>query len=460
MQAGWAGHQQPYPPPYQPPRAPNRRRWLWISAAAVVVIAVAATATVLLIDKGVVATGEPTWTGANDGGRTGGTYPTEPEPGWSLSLRDVEEASGEDLDGLEFEYPSNYGDVVLVSVGASDEAALAQLVAVKSDSGEILWTTPSEGHQTYRCASEIVDGLLACVRDLTDESSGGPRELRFYDVATGDLVRTLEPEGLQHADVADGAVYSGGVDGDTAWVTRGTPDDLEAGWRVEYPANSCSVDDWVYANRGERFVNFGGVLIDKETGERFNDAETSGVIVRDDLIAVASPASSCGGEHEYRLMDDSGSTRWTHPATEDGIAVGPDDASVYYIGPTAFDVDDGTELWTASGGALVERAIGSTVLATDDRGTEDEYSDDVTIGLDSDDGSVMWRLDDSTYCFINDGERCIADFYDVDGSDARAYNLATGDYDWTLGEVDNMAPAGDGFVTTTTTRMKYYPPSE
>lgn len=466
-QAGWAPQYAPYPQPpyqqpqYQPPRAPGGRKWLWISAAAILVIAVAATATVFFIggtSGSDVADGRPTWTGANDEGRTNGTYPNEPESTWSVSLRDVEEASGEDLDDLTFEYPANYGDVLLTSVGEYEEDDRALLVAIDAKSGDILWTSPSEGLQTYRCSRTVIDRKLVCTHDLTDEPHGGAREVRFYDIDTGELVATESPDGLHDTDVRDGAVYTGGVVDGTAWVARGTVDDLEATWRVEYPAGSCSLDDWMYASEDSKFVSFGGVLLDGENGEQFNDSTTSATRLNsDERIAVASPATSCSDPHEYAVKDASGATLWTHPPTEDYISGGADDDSTYYLGATAYDIDTGEELWSASGDMSIDYKIGSTLLATDRRSTDD-YDDDVTVGLDPEDGSVKWRLDDSSSCYPNDGERCISDFYES-GSEIKAFNLETGEYDWTVDDVDDVTPAGDGFVTSTDKRLKYYPPN-
>lgn len=296
---GWPPASSPeHPPQYgwpPPPAEPRRSRWPWIAAAVTACVVIVIGSVFFLPGSHGGGADSLSWDAGKDDGKVAGTYPSQPQPGWSVPLRNVT-----DLADYSWGYAADYGDVVLItaepSYGSDDKSLL---VALETASGRILWTTPSGIRGTFNCARETVDNLLMCVRDLTDESHEGAREVQFYRLDTGELASTQTLPGLVDATVS---------------------------------------------------------------------------------------------------------------------------------GPTT------------------------------------EVSDDVTVGIDPATGVVKWRLDDAGYCFVNDGTRCISDFYDGSKS-VRAYNLNTGETDWSIYDVDEVSLAGPGFVTVDQDpgrepRVTYYPPPQ
>ncbi len=458
------GHPPQYgwPPLPPPPAGPRRSRWPWIAAAVTACVVIVIGSAFFLRGSHDGGADHLSWDAGKDDGKVAGTYPSQPQPGWSVPLRNVT-----DLADYSWGYAADYGDVVLItaepSYGSDDKSLL---VALETASGRILWTTPSGIRGTFNCARETVDNLLMCVRDLTDESHGGAREVQFYRLDNGDLASTQTLPGLIDATVSDGAVFAAGYTSDNKnWVVRGTSTSLDAGWRVEFPRDGCSNDDSLYSTDSGPYVQFAGPLINTESGELASpDGTGASLSPNGQYLAIATPRDSCGEPSEWRITDTSGNTLWTDGPTQDSVSFGTaeDDGRIYF-GPKAFDLATGNLEWIASSGITINGGVGSTLLGRNE-GPTTEGSDDVTVGIDPATGVVKWQLDDTGYCFVNDGARCISDFYDGSKS-VSAYNLDTGETDWAIEDVDEVSIAGPGFVTVDQdpgrgARVTYYPPPQ
>ena len=467
------GQQQPYqqwgatPPPgpwQQPPPVPptsNKRRMLAIGAAvgAAVLVAGATTAYFALRsdDTPAVAAGENVLRGS---------YPDAPARGWQVTTRDVEKVAGTTFDSAAyFGFAQDYGDVLVTSLGTYTEKENTYLVAIDINSGAVQWAVPSDGHQSYTCAAEAVDGLILCAAGTSDVYTL-PGAVREYSLADGELVNTLEIDGLSGVAVSDGDVYTAGWDSNSGkgWIAKGSPDNAESGWREEYDFGSCgepAYGGWLVAEDG--VVVHTTVAVDESDGRRINPDDTAARQISSNGITVTDCDSYGDGDtsHAVRLIDEQGDELLSVRNTDDWAAIDltPSNGRPFVLGNTAYDVRSGDELWSADDGISFTWLDGDVAVGQAGRGNDD-YLDDTVVAYSLSSGEKLWENDTASSYQFFDGDRMIAVDNDA-GDTVSAIDTETGDEAWTI-DVDAASTidrVGSGFVATSQGTMTFYPPN-
>lgn len=172
----------------------------------------------------------------------GATGPA-PTLGWTLTPSDVgveggqfrDPVQGSDTDSTESGSISD-GSTVVTLVGRLDgrEFVDATLVGLHIADGAVRWRTPAEN--VVGCGEELVDGQVVCYRG----SAGTTSEILTVDAESGESSTRDAAFPITGLTTADGHVYTSRAvrEGVRPTVSRGTADDVDADWSVQFDSTS------------------------------------------------------------------------------------------------------------------------------------------------------------------------------------------------------------------------------
>lgn len=406
-------------------------------------------------------------------GQLRGTYPTQPQAGWTLDADDVVRGSTFVLpDAIAHGYESpgfiDLGDI-LVTTAVDPDSKAGALVGIDSATGDVAWQTTDIGDRPV-CADKAVDGLLPCIqgpgRGANDESL--PSFLSLVRVADGEIDRQFPFDAEVNALVVRGTdLYSLGY----RWMAKGTINNPFGSWQREFPTSTESGctgsgdshffganDDVVYYGS-----DIGATVVDAHTGLLLADRDLQGV----QLFGVKGFAGRLCSDDDptvgrVDIYDNAGSV--LHEVDFDGRVVEPwlvadPGATPVIVESTAYDIDTGDRVWTAQGPAVsLQRVVGSVVLGHElVEGPNGYPVAGDSVGLDLATGAQLWTSRVEGVIALSDGERV---FVRNDGR-LTALNLTTGQEEWWLANPDFylLSPAGAGFANTTKDTITYYPPT-
>ncbi|WP_373937043.1 PQQ-binding-like beta-propeller repeat protein [Rhodococcus qingshengii] len=455
----------PPPPPPSPPQAlvaghppPSRSRGRgWI-------VAVAALTAVAALAAGAVTVVTILRSGDTDGpvaGQLVNTYPTQPTPGWSLDVDEV-------LPGGRFLWPdslgASYGTARFIDVGQTlittvgpQQGQQSQLVAVDAESGSIRWQTPVAG--TVSCATTAIDAALPCVV----RNPGGTARVVSFSLDSGAIRSSVDTDTATLVEVSDGAVFTVGGSQSGLVISRGTPTDLDAAWTTTTPPET----DCVGSGDSHSFEIVDGIVYYSSIGSTALNAVDGALLSNPNLggyealpgqgfagVLCAMPFASDGyssivsdrdGAERFRVDEDAPASPWLVSASK----------SRPYIGSHgAYDMNDGTELWSVIGGDhfSLRRIVGDIVLGNDS---------DTLSAYRIDTGEQLWstKIGDYFSYSVSDGERIL-----VHPNDGRvlAVELDDGSVSWSLDSHTNhwsWSKAHDGLASISNDRFLYYPPT-
>lgn len=457
----------PPPPPHQPSREPQppapaagtsgtrKRGWIVAAVSVVVIGALAAGGlTVVNLLRSSDAEGPAA-------GQLTNTYPAQPQPGWSLAVDDV-------FPGGAFLWPDSLGatygtakftdlGATLVTTAGSGPGQQSEVVAVDAETGAVKWTTPVDG--TITCATQAIGGALPCVispRGVTAAS------VQFFDLASGEVTSRVDRPSASMVEVSDGSVFTVDSTQGSYTFSRGTPGDLEAQWSTTESWDS----DCVGSGDAHSFEVLDGLVHFQSIRDFVLSAADGRMVSDSNLGSFASlpgqgfAGSYCqmpppsdgyttivagrGGEEKFRVEQDFPAEPWL---------VSKSDSRPYIGSHGAYDIEDGTELWTVEGGEYfsLEKVIGDIVLG---------QNVDTLSAYRIDTGEQLWstQMEDYFEFAGSDGERVILSAEDG----LVAVDLADGSTSWAMageGTRWSWGKANDGLANITNDTLTYYPPT-
>jgi len=322
--------------------------------------------------------------------RSGPTFPTAPSLAWRVTAQEL-------ADGFGFEQPTlvnpnaetsgeglanpeirGVGDVWITAVqDRVNLAAPLALLGVEPASGEVAWTYRPEGDLVIsRCASEVVDGALACLLVAPDPRAARTSVITLVNPSTGEETRRFEAPGPASEMAVDGErLLVLTASESAATITSLTAAGREV-WSTDVALAPEEVDALYFASLTA------GSAVALTVGERLSllNRATGAVVLEDYRVTARFPEGGGvvlvpygGGDEEAtpapRLVRADGTLRATYPGFEEvlGMAlasVGP----VFLRSPTGELVllDGRSEEPTPTGVVLTDRQETVGALAGDD----------------------------------------------------------------------------------------------
>lgn len=452
-----------FPPPPAPPQHTRGSAWKWWTGGVVLVLVAALVVggVYWLLSRSQV---------ERSADQLEKSYPTAPVAGWTLKAADIRAGGvfrGLNMAGSLYWVPGfiDLGDVLVTSVsddmrtGASS-GGQRDLIGVDSKSGELRWRTPFEGR--LNCATEAIDGLLACT---------GGSTIQTFRISNGERVHSVPANGISYVEARAGALYSFGYDHEAGALvlSRGTVTDPKSDWRTEFrrPGASCvgsgdsvefRIDDGiVYFSNG-----IASAAASAADGRNLLPVDVGWIKV---LPGQGYFGNECRGDAQSNsvvVVDHNGVVTRTVGANygPQVLALAPDPDRPVAAGTDVTDLHSGKRLWSIGADSRFEMMVGDVVLArrVDSSGRSAPRASAYSLYT----GALLWTADlPSTYSALTDGERLIIpDWSASDGSKMRvvAVNLATGKLDWTA-RMGSPAKARDGMASVTPQELTYYPPT-
>ncbi|CAM3824168.1 PQQ-binding-like beta-propeller repeat protein [Smaragdicoccus niigatensis] len=450
-----------FPPPPPQPQHSRGRAWKWWTAGAVFVLVAA------LVVGGVY------WLHSSSPGERPAdqlekSYPTAPVAGWTLRAADLRTGGvfrALNMAGNQYYAPGfiDLGDILVTSVSDGMQSGTKprgprELIGVDSKTGELRWRTPLEG--SLNCATEAIDGLLACT---------GNNTIQTFRISNGERVQSVPANGIGVVEAHAGALYSYGYDHEagTLVLSRGTVTDPKSDWRTEFqrPTETCvGSGDSMEFRVEDGIVYFSNGLASAAAsaadGRNLLPANVGWIKVLPGQGYSGNECRDGGPSRSVVVVDHNGVVVRTVDADYGPrlLALMPDPDRPVALGKDVINLRSGKRLWSIGADSRFELMVGKVVLvrSVDERGTAGTRVSAHSL----DTGELLWtaNLPKSTYSALTDGERLIIpDSYTSDTSRVVAVNLTSGDIDWTA-RMGNPAKARDGMASMTPQELTYYPP--
>lgn len=394
-------------------------------------------------------------------GQLANTYPTQPQQGWTLDVDDV-------LPGGMFMWPDSlaatYGTAKFTEVGSTLVTTVgtgpgqqSEVVAVDAATGALKWHTPVEG--TITCATDVIEATLPCVVRNRDTNRA---EITFFDLDTGEITSTVDRPSASMVEVSDGSVFTVDSTEGGYTVARGTPRDLDAQWTTSesWDSECAGSGDAHYFDIADgivRYTSIRTIVLSAEDGRLLSDPNLGGF--------ASSPGQGFAGvlcempppEDQYTsiVTDRDGAERFrVDTETPADLWIVPPSDSRPFIGSNgAYDIEDGSQLWSVEGGEYfsLRKVIGDVVLGRD-LGTLSAYRIDT--------GEELWstQVEENFEFAGSDGERVMLA---VEGG-LTAVDLVDGSTSWSIagdGTRWSWGKANDGLANISNDSLTYYPPT-
>ncbi|MEK8069377.1 outer membrane protein assembly factor BamB family protein [Rhodococcoides navarretei] len=296
-----------------------------------------------------------------------GATGSAPGLGWTLTPSDVgidggqfrDPAQGSETDSTESGSISD-GSTVVTLVGRLDgrDIADATLVGLDIADGAVRWRTPAE--DIVGCGEEFVDGRIVCYRG----NAGTRPQILTVDAESGEPTTRDAAFPITNLTTSDGHVYTSRAvnQGDRPTVSRGTADDLDADWSVQF--DSATSSSMYFASTLHTAHGIGlydddqGVFaFDLDTGENLWSRTTpncarSGTAARDGTVRVvrtdcSDPNAVTGSE----IVDTDG----TVLAATDSVTLqqptfdAPSEGTPLLLGTGGYRPSNPDPVWTDDG---------------------------------------------------------------------------------------------------------------
>ena len=319
-------------------------------------------------------------------GMLAGTYPTQPEPAWTVQAKSLTSESDPRIatplfGGAYYASPGAIviGDHVLVHTGpgqSSDRGA--QLVSLNLADGRVEWSVPvdlSDG-----CARNLLGDTLPCVK------SGGQHQAYFIDINSGATVSTVTVPYFLSMIASDGEhLYTAGYDNPAGLtVAKGSRENPTADWKSVISGEACDTHGGgdgmdLHVKDGLVWGFLGGgneIALHDSNGTPVFDHGVADVAVMDGPTVTALDCEAGGDPSNWKtdVADGQGKQLFTSSA-----AITHPSLSVYSGGQaplvtttgSGLDPSTGKTLWqtTPSGGSNLgyrTAVVGNVLLADDD----------------------------------------------------------------------------------------------
>lgn len=460
-----------YPQPGVPVQPRARSRWLF-PLIVIAVVALVATVVVVSVHFATRGGGDRAAGGPVEG-QLRSTYPTEPVKGWQLAGDDVfDRARFVRPDYISYQYQRpgfiDFGDVLITSAILPQSDKEAELVAIDSATGDVLWRNSNLGFQPV-CAEKTIDGLLPCVgREATFGDDAAPTLVSFVGLTDGVIDNQLEAsEDASMLLVNGNDVYTVGF----GYMARGGRDDLTSAWEQRYSIegdDGCfGSGDSQYYGVDDEFVYFGSdagvVMADAATGRRVTESQPQFPELFAGLGFVAGfcASSDPDGEGWTEVYDSSGERLRRLDSQDVAVPWLVSDVRdvPLVVGDTAYDFRSGERLWSVQGEPVrLTGIVGDVVLGNTLADGEYGYPEpDGTVAYDLRTGERLWDSPVTGWGKMSDGQRVM--FFESET--LAVLNLRTGEREWTLPGLNmySTAAAGDGFASADPEEITFYPPT-
>ncbi|WP_245819644.1 outer membrane protein assembly factor BamB family protein [Rhodococcoides yunnanense] len=397
-------------------------------------------------------------------GQLANTYPTQPQQGWTLVAEDI-------LPGGIFMWPdslaASYGTAAFTDLGSTLMTTIGtgpgqqtEVVAVDAVTGAVKWATPVDG--TISCATQAIDGTLPCVvrqRNTTESTA----RVQFFDLDTGEIEWEIDRPTASMVEVSDGSVFTvDGLQRGGYTFSRGNSRDLEAQWSTDELWDS----ECVGSGDSHIFEVVDGIVHFQSARDYVLSASDGRLLSGPDLgNFVALPGQGFAGSHcaipqpsggyttivadtrgneKFRVEQDLPAEPWL---------VSESDNRPYIGSNGAYDIENGTQLWSVEGGQSfsLQKVIGDVVLGVET---------DTLSAYRLDNGEQLWSTDVGDYFSFagSDGEKVML----VSESELVAVDLTDGSTSWSLTSDSSRwswGTANVGLANITNDALTYYPPT-
>lgn len=396
------------------------------------------------------------------------TFPAVPQPGWTLRASDIDPGSLFDSYGPGTPRLRSYGDVIVLTTHPQSDVGATRLNAVSTSDGAVRWSVEKPLFGADSCASQLVDGMLAC------RAGAGVEFIRLEDGVT---VRTEPTPGFMVA-ASGGSVFAFGKE-DPQVVERVSGGDR---WSREFARRPhVGSEGGMIACPGPLDMHDGsfededGVLVTRVLNYALAVTPDGAVLTPDSLAALSVlPGGGVIGydcdDGSVKVVDAEGTATRSHtvPGMPARVMLPSVSADAPYIaGGRAFDRATGNELWRAPEGTYLNLVVGDTVLG----GAQEGVLGGRLSAFSLRSGAPLWSatVPPMFAPLLSDGERVIGERVSGGGSseddyvsEVSAVNLRTGAVDWSYVEgpgYTRYVKAGPGYASWTSEEVTYYPPT-
>ena len=317
-----------------------------------------------------------------------------------------------------------------------DEAAM---IGIDPESGAVRWRAPAADLE--QCSGQPIDGKIYCYAQadghaiVTYDLKSGASERRSVEEYVFGLTTTADTLYIIEGSPEDGEVrvHSGGFDDVSANWTQSF--DVSGGWEDVYQSGVLTVTDGVGLVR----MGISMAQFDAESGNLLwgsGESCVSSAALESGGVVVQSN-SGCGyvdSESEQLLRAPDGKVLATSqsPVVQYPVFEHAADADApVLLGDSAFDRTTGKRLWESSD--LVDGESGTVTAVVGHTAYLRDPANQRAIGIDVRSGRQMWRVDgDQSLTPLASGGGLLLGSGVLDGSEAlMAVDIGTGETVWT-----------------------------